>query len=146
MNTANMLASHLNPQQIRLLVQPPSNRKRWIWSQQDDQVQLLSALAGNEALKNNPIVIWYDQESAAEQLLRTNLLTKMDRAVYTPIASRSNHPENALNPLSPAESIHHIELYKLSGDYERISKPWASLHEELWPGTNRYDLIQKFAG
>ena len=51
-----------------------------------------------------------------------------------------------INPLSPAESIHHIELYKLSGDFARISKPWSSLHQELWPGTNRYELIQKFAG
>lgn len=146
MNTANMLASHLNPQQIRLLVPSTSTRKRWIWSQQDDHLQLLSALTASEVLRNKPVVIWYDDEAAADQLLRSNPLAKMDRAIYTPIPTRSNHPQNVLNPLSPAESIHHIELYKLTGDYERISKPWASLHEELWPGTNRYDLIQKFAG
>jgi hypothetical protein len=146
MNTANMLASHLNPQQIRLLVQSSSTRKRWIWSQQEDHLHLLSALAANDVLKGKPVVIWYDDETAASQIMQCFPLAKLDRAIYTPLSSRSNHPENVLNPLSPAESIHHIELYKLSGDYERISKPWASLHEELWPGTNRYDLIQKFAG
>ena len=146
MNTANMLASHLNPQQIRLLVQSASSRKRWIWSQQEDHLQLLAAMTANSVLSSKPVVIWYDDENAADQLLQNYPLSKMERGIYTPMGSRSNHPENVLNPLSPAESIHHIELYKLSGDFERISRPWASLHEELWPGTDRYDLIQKFAG
>jgi len=146
MNTANMLASHLNPQQIRLLSPSSPNRKRWIWSQQEDHLQLLSALAANEVLKGHPTVIWYDDEVAANQIMQFYPLNKMDRTIYSPITNRSNHPQNVLNPLSPAESIHHIELYKLSGDYERISKPWDALHSELWPGTNRYDLIQKFAG
>lgn len=146
MNTTGILGSHLNPQQIRFFSTSSGTRKRWIWSQQEDHLPLLAAKAATEALGGKPVVIWYDEESAAHDLLRTYPFNKMDKAIYAPIASRSNHPQNVLNPLSPAESIHHIELYKLSGDYERISKPWASLHQELWPGTNRYELIQKFAG
>jgi hypothetical protein len=146
MNTANRLAAHLNPQQVKLMTGPASNRKRWIWSQHDDHLQLLAVMASHEALKNRPVVIWYDDPAIAESLLQISPLQKLDRAVYSPLAERSNFPQYVLNPLSPAESIHHIELYKLCGDYERISAPWASLHEELWPGTNRYDLIQKFAG
>jgi hypothetical protein len=146
MNTATILGSHLNPQQTKLMVTPSGMRKRWIWSQQEDHLQLLAAMVANEALTGKPVVVWYDEESAAKDLLRTYPLNKMDRAVYAPLSDRSNHPQNVLNPLSPAESIHHIELYKLSGDFSRISKPWSSLHQELWPGTNRYELIQKFAG
>ena len=146
MDTANMLGSHLNPQQARLFVTPSGMRKRWIWSKQDDHLELLAALTATKALEGKPVIVWYDEESAVRDLLNTYPLNKLDRAIYAPMASRSNHPQNVLNPLSPAESIHHIELYKLSGDYARISKPWASLHQELWPGTNRYELIQKFAG
>ena len=146
MNTANRLAAHLNPQQIRTMLSPSSPRKQWIWSQQDDQLQLLSVVAADAALRARPAVIWFDDEALASQLLLTFPLQKLDRAVYAPLADRSNHPQNVLNPLSPAESIHHIELYKLTGDHERISKPWQALHEDLWSGTNRYDLIQKFAG
>jgi hypothetical protein len=146
MNSANRLAAHLNPQQIRIMMAPPTPRKRWIWSHQDDQLQLLSVMAANAALCGKQAVIWYDDEAIAAQLLQSYPLQKLDRAVYAPVSGRSNHPQNVLNPLSPAESIHHIELYKLTGDHERISQPWQSLHEDLWPGTNRYDLIQKFAG
>lgn len=146
MNTAHRLASHLNPQQAKLLQIQLSPRRRWIWSQQEDHLELLSALAADAAMKGKPVVIWYDEDAAAQALLQHYPFQKLDRAIYTPMADRTNHPQNALNPLSPAESIHHIELYKLTGDFERISRPWASLHEELWPGTNRYDLIQKFAG
>lgn len=146
MNTATILGSHLNPQQTKLMVTPSGARKRWIWSHQEDHLQLLAAMAATDALQGKPVVIWYDEESVVSDLLRTYPLNKMDRAIYAPIASRSNNPQNVLNPLSPAESMHHIELYKLSGDFARISKPWSSLHQELWPGTNRYELIQKFAG
>ena len=146
MNTSTILGGHLNPQQTKLFTTTSGNRKRWIWSQKEDHLQLLAAQAGSEAIKGKPVIVWYDDESAAADLLRTYPLNKMDKAIYAPLSSRSNNPQHVLNPLSPAESIHHIELYKLSGDFERISKPWASLHEELWPGTNRYELIQKFAG
>ena len=146
MDTATILGSHLNPQQAKLFVTPPGTRKRWIWSQQEDHLHLLSALAATEAIQGKPVVIWYDEESAVADLLNTYPLNKLDRAIYSPASFRTNNPQNVLNPLSPAESIHHIELYKLSGDFSRISKPWASLHQELWPGTNRYELIQKFAG
>ena len=130
MDTANMLGSHLNPQQARLFVTPSGMRKRWIWSKQDDHLELLAALTATKALEGKPVIVWYDEESAVRDLLNTYPLNKLDRAIYAPMASRSNHPQNVLNPLSPAESIHHIELYKLSGDYARISKPWASLQQE----------------
>src|SRR5688572_10615687 len=146
MNTATILGSHLKPQQTKLMATPSSARKRWIWSHQADHLQLLAAMAATDALQGKPVVIWYDEESAAADLLKTYPLNKMDKAIYAPLSFRSNNPQNVLNPLSPAESIHHIELYKLSGDFARISKPWSSLHQELWPGTNRYELIQKFAG
>ena len=146
MNTATILGSHLNPQQAKLFVHSSGPRKRWIWSKQEDHLNLLSAMAATNAVQGKPVVIWYDEDAAAVELLNTYPFNRIDRAIYTPLSNRSNNPQNVLNPLSPAESIHHIELYKLSGDYARISKPWASLHEELWPGTNRYELIQKFAG
>ena len=146
MDTANILGSHLNPQQVKLYSHSSGNRKRWIWSKQTDHLDLLAALTSTHAVSGKPVIVWYDEESAASELLNTFPLNKLDRVVYAPLASRSNNPENVLNPLSPAESIHHIELFKLTGDFDRISKPWASLHEELWPGTNRYDLIQKFSG
>lgn len=146
MNTATILGSHLNPQQAKLFVHSSGPRKRWIWSKQEDHLPLLSAMAATNAVQGKPVVIWYDEDAAANELLNTYPFNRIDRAIYTPLSYRSNNPQNVLNPLSPAESIHHIELYKLSGDYARISKPWASLHEELWPGTNRYELIQKFAG
>lgn len=146
MNTAHQLASHLNPQQSRLLAAGTSSRKRWIWSAQADHLQLLSVLVADAALRGHPVVIWYEDPAAARALLEQYPLLRLDKAIYTPMADRTNHPQHVLNPLSPAESIHHIELYKLTGDLERIRKPWVSLHEELWPGTNRYDLIQKFAG
>ncbi len=146
MDTATILGSHLNPQQAKLFVTPAGARKRWIWSNQEDHLSLLSALAATDAIQGKPVVIWYDEESAVNDLLNTYPLNKLDRAIYSPASFRTNNPQNVLNPLSPAESIHHIELYKLSGDFARISKPWSSLHQELWPGTNRYELIQKFAG
>ncbi len=146
MNTATILGSHLNPQQARLFSTPSGARKRWICSQQEDHLHLLAAMAATDSLQGKPVVVWYDEESVVADLLCTYPLNKMDRTIYSPIASRSNNTQNVINPLSPAESIHHIELYKLSGDFARISKPWASLHQELWPGTNRYELIQKFAG
>lgn len=146
MNTANILGSHLNPQQSRIMATPPGIRKRWISSKHEDHLHLLASMVATDAIQDKPVVIWYDEESAVTDLLKTYPLNKMDQAIYAPLSTRSNNPSNVLNPLSPAESIHHIELYKLSGDFQRISKPWSSLHQELWPGTNRYELIQKFAG
>ena len=146
MNTAGLLGSHLNPQQTRLFSTSSGTRKRWIWSHQEDHLAVLASLAATEALQGKKVTIWYDEESAVEELLKAYPLDKLDRAIYCPAAFRSNHPDHVLNPLSPAESIHHIELYKLSSDFVKISKPWDSLHHELWAGTNRYDLIEKFAG
>ncbi len=146
MNTATILGSHLNPQQSKVFVAPEGARKRWIWSQQNDHHPLLAAKVGTAALLGKPVVIWYDEESGVKELLSTYPLNQMEGAIYTLPSVRSNHPQTVLNPLSPAESIHHIELYKLTGDLNRIRKPWNSLHDELWPGTNRYALIQKYAG
>ena len=145
MNTANILGSHLNPQQARLFVSFSTSRKRWIWSQQDDHLQLLAARAATDIIAGKPIVIWYDDESSVEELFNQFPMYQLENAIYQP-GGRHNRLENALQKQTADQGIHHIELYKLSGDYERISKAWSSLHEELWPGTNRYDLIQKFAG
>ncbi len=145
MNTANILGSHLNPQQARLFtISSSSSRKRWIWSQQDDQIHLLAARAATDAIAGDPVVIWYDEEFAVEDILSQFPFYQLEKAIYH--AGRNNRLEDALLIQPSEQGIHHIELYKLSGDFCRISKPWSSLHEELWPGTNRYDLIQKFAG
>ncbi len=146
MNTATILGSHLNPQQSKIFIAQGAARKRWIWSQHRDHLEVLAAKAGTEAINGKPVVIWYDEETAVSDILATYPFNKMQNAIYTLPAHRSNNPETVLNPLSPAESIHHIELYKLTGDLNRISKPWNSLHDELWPGTNRYELIQNYAG
>ncbi len=146
MNTATILGSHLNPQQSNLFVASEGARQRWIWSQQADHLPVLSAKAATETLQGKPVVIWYDEETGVSELLNTYPLNQMESAIYTLPSVRSNNPQTVLNPLSPAESIHHIELYKLTGDLNKISKPWNSLHDELWPGTNRYALIQNYAG
>ena len=145
MTTANLLESHLNPQQSRLFSTPSGGRLRWIWSPLEDHLQLLSAKAATDALAGNPVVIWYDESSAVEDILKQYPFNHLRNAIYHP-DNASVKPSNALQPQSSEQGIHHIELYKFSGDYTRMSKPWSSLHEELWPGTNRYDLIQKFAG
>lgn len=145
MNTANILGSHLNPQQANLFTPTPTNRRRWIWSQHEDHIQLLAAKAATDALAHEPVIIWYDEESAVRDLLHQFPFYHLEKAIYQ-AGGRKNMYEEALHIQSPEQGIHHIELYKLSGDFTRITKPWASLHEELWPGTNRYDLIQKFAG
>ncbi|HUR30323.1 MAG TPA: hypothetical protein VMZ69_02760 [Saprospiraceae bacterium] len=145
MNTANILGSHLNPQQSRLFTAPSTTRKRWIWSQQDDHLQLLAARAATDALAGKSVVIWYDEESAADEIYNHYPFYLLEKAIYHP-GSHKTMLESALHVQTSEKGIHHIELNKLSGDYERISKAWKSLHEELWPGTNRYDLIQKFAG
>ncbi len=146
MDTANIPGSHLNPQQATLFSQSPGTRKRWIWSKRQDHIQLLASLVAREALENKPVIVWYDEESSAIELLQTFPLDKIEKAIYCPVNGRSNAPQHVIKPLSPAESIHHIEIYKLAEDLQRISRPWDALHEELWPGTNRYELIQKFAG
>ncbi len=146
MNTATILGSHLNPQQSKVFTASKGARKRWIWSQHTDHLHLLAAKAGTEVLHGRPVTIWYDEESGVKELLNTYPFNKMETAIYTLPSVRSNNPQNVLHPLSPAESIHHIELYKLNSDLQRISKPWSSLHNELWPGTNRYELIQNYAG
>lgn len=143
MNTANIPGSHLNPQQIQLFTASPQTRKRWIWSQHEDHLQLLSARAASDAVSGKSVIIFYDEGSAAEELLRQFPLHLMENSIYCP-GLESN--TNALHKQNPDQGIHHIELYKLTGDYDRILKAWSSLHEELWPGTNRYDLISKFAG
>ena len=145
MTTANLLESHLNPQQTRLFSTPAGGRKRWIWSPLDDHLQLLAARTATDAITGNPVVIWYDENSAVEDILKQYPFNHLRNAIYHPDNAYLK-PSNALQPQPSEQGIHHIELYKLSGDYMRLCKPWSSLHEELWPGTNRYDLIQKFAG
>lgn len=144
MNTANILGSHLNPQQAKLFQPHSSPRKRWIWSQQEDHIQLLAARASTDALAGQRVVIWYDESSAVDEILHQYPFYHLEKAIY--VAGRNEVAENALTVQPSEQGLHHIELYKLSSDYTRISKPWASLHEELWAGTNRFDLIQKFAG
>lgn len=145
MNTANILGSHLNPQQAKLFKPSSSRRKRWIWSQQEDHLQLLAARAATDAIAGRPVVIWYDENSAVEEVMKHYPLYHLEHAVYH-AGHRTSGLEESLKIKNSEQGIHHIELYKLSGDYMRMIKPWESLHEELWPGTNRYDLIQKFAG
>lgn len=145
MNTANILGSHLNPQQSRLYHSFSSPRKRWIWSQQDDHLQVLAARVSADVLAGNPVVVWYDEKNSVDELLKQFPLYQLERHIY--FSGRPNERlGEALQIHAGAEGIHHIELYKLSGDFDNLIRPWASLHEELWPGTNRYDLIQKFAG
>jgi len=146
MTIANILGSHLNPQQARLFSAPFGTRKRWIWSQQDDHFQLLAARTATDVLNGTPVVIWYDEDACAEEILSQYPFNQLKSAIYLADSHGSVKSSNALLPQSAEEGIHHIELYKLSGDYQKMRMPWASLHEELWPGTNRYDLIQKFAG
>ncbi|MBK9984106.1 MAG: hypothetical protein IPP15_17345 [Saprospiraceae bacterium] len=146
MTIANILGSHLNPQQARLFSSPSGTRKRWIWSPQEDHLQLLAARAATDAINGTPIVIWYDEDAAAEEILSHYPFNQLKSAIYVADSHGSVKSSNALLPQSAEQGIHHIELYKLSGDYQKMRMPWASLHEELWPGTNRYDLIQKFAG
>src|SRR5687768_2297757 len=120
MNTANILGSHLNPQQISLFTGSPSSRKRWIWSQNDDHLQLLAARAAKDAIAGQPVIIWYDEESAAEEIFRHYPFYQLEKAIYQH-HGRPETFESALQ-IQPAEQgIHHIELYKLSADYERIS-------------------------
>ncbi|MEO6131680.1 MAG: hypothetical protein ABIQ02_07520, partial [Saprospiraceae bacterium] len=146
MTIANILGSHLNPQQARLFSSPKGPRKQWIWSQQEDHLQLLAAKASTDALNGIPVVIWVDEDAAAEDLLNQYPFHHLRNAIYRADSHGAVQSADALLPLSAEQGIHHIELYKLSGDHQKIRMPWASLHEELWPGTNRYDLIQKFAG
>jgi len=146
MTTAHILGSHLNPQQARLFSSPPGGRKRWIWSQQEDHLQLLAARVATDALTGIPVVIWYDEDAVVEDILKQYPFHQLENAIYLADGHGSTKPSDALQPQPSEQGIHHIELYKLSGDYTRMRKPWSSLHEELWPGTNRYDLIQKFAG
>ncbi|MEP6795217.1 MAG: hypothetical protein ABJB16_12880 [Saprospiraceae bacterium] len=146
MTIANILGSHLNPQQARLFSSPSGTRKRWIWSPQDDHLQLLAARAATDAINGTPIVIWYDEDAAAEEILSQYPFNQLKSAIYVADSHGAVKSSNALLPQSAEQGIHHIELYKLSGDHQKMRMPWASLHEELWPGTNRYDLIQKFAG
>ncbi len=146
MTTANILGSHLNPQQARLFSSTPGGRKRWIWSQQEDHLQLLAARAATDALTGIPVVIWYDEDASAEDIMKQYPFYQLQSAIYLAGGHGSTKPSDALQPQPSEQGIHHIELYKLSGDYMRMRKPWSSLHEELWTGTNRYDLIQKFAG
>lgn len=145
MNTANLLGSHLNPQQTRLFTEEPS-RKRWIWSPRQDHLPLLAALAGQAAAGGQKVVIWYDDAAVANRLLAQYPLQDMNPAVYAELPDWTNQAAHALHPLAPADSIHHIELYKYAEDFVRLRAPWESLHEDLWPGTTRYDLIDKFAG
>lgn len=144
MNTANILSSHLNPQQTRLFHSFTSPRKRWIYSSQEDHLQLLASRVATDALGGSPVVIWYDEHHVIGDMMRQFPFYQMEKAIYaghsTPLL------EDAIQMHTADQGIHHIELYKLTSDFQRISKPWASLHEELWPGTNRYELIQKFAG
>ena len=144
MNTANILGSHLNPQQTRLFRTTPASRKNWIWSQQEDHLQLLAAKAATDAIAGLPVIIWYDEASGADELFNQYPLYQIEKAVY----HHGKHEllGSALHLQPTEQGIHHIELYKLSADFTKLSKPWQSLHEELWAGTNRYDLIQKFAG
>ncbi len=145
MNTANILGSHLNPQQAKLFKSSTSTRKRWIWSQQDDHMQLLAARVASDVVAGEPVVIWYDDESGLEDIFSQFPFYQIEKAIYH-AGGRNQMLESALQIQGTEQGIHHIELYKLSGDFERLSKPWSSLHEELWAGTNRYDLIQRFAG
>ncbi len=145
MHTANILSSHLNPQQSRLFHSFTSPRKRWIWSQQEDHLQLLAARAATDAVHGNPTIVWYDDATAVDDLLKQFPLYQVEKAIYAG-SGKTDRIGDTLQIHTADQGIHHIELYKLSGDFERISKPWSSLHEELWPGTNRYELIQKFAG
>ena len=108
MNTATIMGSHLNPQQAKLFSTPSGARKRWICSQQEDHLHLLAATAATDSLQGKPVVIWYDEESAVHELLNTYPLNKMERTIYSPVSYRSNNPQNVINPLSHAESIHHI--------------------------------------
>lgn len=145
MTTANLMGSHLNPQQSALFAQT-SQRKRWIYSPSQDHLALLAAEIGRAAINRNKVVVWYDDPSSVERLLDFFPLNQIGGAIYTDLTGRDKQSSSALFPLAPAESIHHIELYKLGEDLERVSNPWKILHEDLWPGTNRYDLVQKFAG
>ena len=146
MTIANILGSHLNPQQARLFSSPSGPRKRWIWSPQDDHLQLLAARASSNALNGIPTVIWYDEDAAVDDLMKQYPFNQLQNAIYTTDRQGTAKPSSTLIPQSSEQGIHHIELYKLTGDYNKLCAPWSSLHEELWPGTNRYDLIQKFAG
>jgi hypothetical protein len=146
MTTAHILGAHLNPQQSRLFSSSPSGRKRWIWSQKEDHIQLLAARATADVLSGTPVLIWYDEEAIVNELTCLYPLVQLQSAIYQPNGFKSARLTEALQSKPSEQGIHHIELYKLSGDYTRLRKPWSSLHEELWTGTNRYDLIQKFAG
>lgn len=145
MTSANLMGSHLNPQQIRLFTETPA-RKRWIYSLRQDHLPVLAALAGRAALQGRKVVIWYDDAAAASRLLAQSPLGQMVAAIYAELPDWTNQAATALHPLVPAENIHHIELYKYTEDFTRLRAPWASLHEDLWPGTTRYELIDKFAG
>lgn len=145
MNTANIPAAHLNPQQIRLFTTPSGVRKRWIWSRKHDHLELLAASVAAEALRGQNVIVWYDEETAAADLLNTFPLDTLEKAIYSPAGFRQNGTQHAIKPLS-TESIHHIELYKLTEDIQNLNRPWRALHDEVWPGANRYDLIRRFAG
>ena len=146
MTIANILGSHLNPQQTRLFTAPSGGRKRWIWSPQEDHLQLLASKALTDVLAGHPVVIWYDEDAAVEEIMKQYPFRQIQSVVYLDNHQISADHTHALQLHSADEGIHHIELYKLSNDFMQMKMPWASLHEELWPGTNRYDLIQKFAG
>jgi hypothetical protein len=98
-----------------------------------------------DALEGKSAIIWYDEEQAARDILTHYPLYQLEHVIYH-YGNPANRLEQAMHIQVAEQGIHHIELYKLQGDHDRIKKPWVSLHEELWPGTNRYDLIQRFAG
>lgn len=145
MSTANLMGSHLNPRQSALFAQK-ANKKRWIYSPTQDHLALLAAEIGRTVVDRKKVVVWYDDPAAVERVLEFFPLQQISGTIYADVSGRDHQSSAVLFPLAPAESIHHIELYKLSEDLARVSKPWKALHEELWTGTNRYDLVQKFAG
>src|SRR5688500_2757094 len=108
MNTANILGSHLNPQQSRLLGSPPSARKRWIWSQQEDHLQLLAAKATSDAIAGKPVIVWYDEEASLDELFRHYPFYILENAVYCP-GRYNNAMESALQKHVTEPGIHHIE-------------------------------------
>src|SRR5688572_5787366 len=108
MNTANILGSHLNPQQVKLFTSSPQ-RKRWIWSHQDDHLQLLAARTATDALAGQPVVIWYDDASAVDDMLNQFPLYQIEKAIYH--QGRHSALENALHLQPTEQGIHHIEMY-----------------------------------
>ena len=98
MNTANILGSHLNPQQSRLFHSFTSPRKRWIWSPQEDHLQLFAAQAGTDALAGKPVIVWYDDPSAVEDMMRQYPFYQIEKAIYAP-GLKSNSMEEALRGL-----------------------------------------------